>query len=84
MSDKVIKLSELNAISNMDIAKFVQDKYGEGWTLETDLTTSKGSIRIYQDKNGVKYTIEYLRNDYRVMVPYKLLRICNVIVDFND
>ena len=84
MEGKVISLTELNNIYNMDIDEFVHQKYGEGWVLETDLSTSKGCIRIFRDKNDVKYTVEYVRNNYGIMLPCKLLRICNVIVDMKN
>lgn len=82
MDGKVISLSELNKLSTVNISDFVHQKYGEGWSLESDFSTTNGSIRIFLDKNGVKYTIEYLRNDAGVLIPYKLLRLCNIIVDF--
>ena len=84
MEGKVISLSELNKISNMNISDFVHQKYGDGWYLETDLSTSKGCIRIFRDTNDVKYTVEYVRDSYGIMQPSKLLRICNVIVNMKD
>lgn len=82
MDGKVICLTELNEISNMNVSDFVHQKYGEGWILESDFSTLKGAVRIFRDKNGVKYTIEYIKNENGILVPYKILRICNVIVDF--
>lgn len=84
MESKVISLSELNEISNMNIADFIHQKYGEGWYLETDLSTTKGCIRIFREESGVKYTVEYVRDNYGIMQPYKLLRICNVVVDMKN
>lgn len=44
-------------------------------------STLKGAVRIFRDKNDIKYTIEYIRNENGVLVPNKILRICGVIVD---
>lgn len=82
MDGKVISLMELNKISEMNISDFIHQKYGEGWVLESDLSTLKGAVRIFKDKNDVKYTIEYIKNENSILTPYKILRICNVIVDF--
>lgn len=81
MDGKVISLTELNEFANMSVPDFVHQKYGDGWTLESDFSTLKGSVRIFKDKNDVKYTIEYIRNENGVLVPNKILRICGVIVD---
>ena len=81
MDGKVISLTELNDISSIPISDFVHQKYGEGWSLESDFSTLKGAVRIFKDKNDVKYTIEYIRNENSVLVPYKILRICGIVVD---
>ena len=87
MKDKVISLTELNKISSLshnDIKEFVHKKYGEGWYLESDLFTKTGSIKIFSDTKGVKYTIEFIRNSNGISEPLRVLRICNVIVDFKS
>lgn len=81
MDGKVISLTELNEFANMSVSDFVHQKYGGGWTLESDFSTLKGAVRIFKDKNDVKYTIEYIKNENGVLVPNKILRICGVIVD---
>lgn len=81
MDGKVISLTELNEFANMSVSDFVHQKYGDGWTLESDFSTLKGAVLIFKDKNDVKYTIEYIRNENGVLVPNKILRICDVIVD---
>ena len=81
MDGKVISLTELNEFANMSVSDFVHQKYGDGWTLESDFSTLKGAVRIFKDKNDVKYTIDYIRNENGVLVPNKILRICGVIVD---
>ena len=84
MDGKVFSLSELNKLSTIDISDFVHQKYGESWSLESEFSTTNGCIRIFLDKKGVKYTIEYQRNEHGTLIPYKLLRLCNVIVDFKN
>jgi hypothetical protein len=81
MDGKVISLTELNEFANMSVSDFVHQKYGDGWTLESDFSILKGAVRIFKDKNDVKYTIEYIKNENGVLVPNKILRICGVIVD---
>lgn len=62
--------------STKSVRKFVEYKYAEGWVEEWDvIMDNDAKVRCFIDKDKYCFRVKYVRNENRVFLPYRIIKI---------
>lgn len=70
---KIVVKNKILDIS--DVESFVHKMYGEGWIHESSISTNRGEIRTFVDKDNIYYNILYEKNVHNVYIPKEITQI---------